>query len=185
MREYEVLAARLPDHAREAAIAREIGADATPSERKTSVEPVKWMPARCGLASTPRDVLGIAVDEVDHAVGEARLPQHVHHERCTERRRRRRLPDDDVAEHCRRGAEVAADGREVERRDGIDEALERPVLHAVPGLVGRGRLLGEHAVHALDVEAQEVGELARGVHLGLVDRLRLVEHRRPPSRRSR
>src|SRR2546422_6251220 len=32
----------------------------------------------------------------------------------------------------RRRGEVAADGREVERRDRVDEALERPVVHVVP-----------------------------------------------------
>src|SRR6185437_1555612 len=74
--------------------------------------------------------------------------------------------------------EVAGDSREVERRYGEDEALEWSVLEAVPGARRRVRLLLVDARHELDVEAEEVGQFARGVDFGLVGRLRLAEHRR-------
>ena len=90
---------------------------------------------------------------------------------------RGRLPDDGVAHQRGRRREVAGDRGEVERRDGEDEALERPVLEPVPD-AGRGdRLLLVDARHVLDVEAPEVDELAGGVDLGLVRGLRLAEHR--------
>jgi hypothetical protein len=50
------------------------------------------------------------------------------------------LPHDRVANERRRADEVGGDGREVERRDGKDEALERAVLGAVVhrlGVLGR------------------------------------------------
>ena len=93
------------------------------------------------------------------------------------RRRRGRLPHDRVAHHRRGRCEVAADGREVERADREDEALERPVLHAVPDTWrGRGLLLVD-ADEVVGVEAPEVDHFAGGVDLGLVHGLRLVEHR--------
>jgi hypothetical protein len=39
-----------------------------------------------------------------------------------------RLPDHGVAHQRRGGRQVAGDRGEVERRDGVDEALERPVV---------------------------------------------------------
>src|SRR6185369_8131935 len=67
---------------------------------------------------------------------------------------------------------------EVERSDRDDEALERPVLEAVPHLRARLRLLPLDLVEVVDVEAPEVDQLARRVDLGLEDRLALPEHRR-------
>ena len=63
------------------------------------------------------------------------------------------------------------------------EALERPVLHPVPDAGRRDRLLRVDAQHELDVEAEEVDQLAGGVDLGLVRGLRLAEHRRRVERR--
>ena len=49
-----------------------------------------------------------------------------------------------VAHQRRRGRQVAGDGGEVERRDRVDEALERPVVGAVPDARAVGdRLVGE------------------------------------------
>ena len=78
-----------------------------------------------------------------------------------------------------RGRQVARDRGEVERRDRVDEALERPVVGAVPdaGAVG-DRLLGEDLLGVVDVEPPEVDQLARRVDLGLERRLRLAEHGR-------
>ena len=125
-----------------------------------------------------------AVDEVDHARRQAGFLEELHQEVRGVRRRRRWLPDDRVAHQRRARREVPADRREVERRDGEDEALERPVLHPVPG-PGRGvRLLVVDAQHELHVEAEEVRQLARRVDLGLVRGLRLPEHGRGVERRA-
>ena len=100
------------------------------------------------------------------------------HEVRRVRRRRGGLPDDGVS-HQRGGRrEVAADRGEVERRHREHEALERPVLQPVPHARRGDRLLLVDARHVLDVEAPEVDQLAGGVDLGLVCRLRLAEHRR-------
>ena len=140
---------------------------------------MKWIPASEGLASAAvADLRPRAVDEVDDAVGEARRLPEPHQVVGREHRRRGRLPEDDVAHQRRRGGQVAGDRREVERRDGEDEPLERPVLDAVPDAGPRERLLGVDARHELDVEAEEVDQLAGGVDLRLVGGLRLPEHRR-------
>ena len=124
------------------------------------------------------------VDEVDHAVRQPRLLQQAHEEVRGVGRRRRRLPDDRVAHQRRRRREVAADGREVEGADGEHEALQRPVLHAVPDAGRRLGLLRVDANEVVRVEAPEVDQLAGGVDLGLMHRLRLVEHRGRGERRA-
>ncbi len=145
---------------------------------KTAVEPVKWTPARSGLASAAiADVLARAVDEVDDPVGEPGLLEDPHRVVRGQHRGRGRLPENGVAHERGRAGEVAADRREVERRDGEDEALERPVLHPVPDAGARDRLLLVHPRHERGVEAPEVDQLAGRVDLGLVGRLRLAEHR--------
>ena len=85
---------------------------------------------------------------------------------------------DGVAHQRRRGGQVAGDRGEVERRDRVDEPLERPVVGAVPHAraVGDG-LVGEDLLGVVDVVAPEVDELAGGVDLGLERRLGLAEHR--------
>ena len=88
-----------------------------------------------------------------------------------------RLPEHGVAHQRRRGRQVAGDGAEVERGDRVDEALERPVLDPVPDAGGGDRLVGEDLRGEVHVEAQEVDQLAGGVDLGLVGRLRLAQHR--------
>src|SRR6185436_1766580 len=111
-----------------------------------------------------------AVDEVDDAVRQPGLLEEAHDEVGGEGGRRRRLPDDGVPHQRGRAGQVAGDSREVERRYGEDEALEWSVLEAVPGARRRVRLLLVDARHELDVEAEEVGQFARGVDFGLVGR---------------
>ena len=124
------------------------------------------------------DLRAGAVDEVDHAVGQAGLLQQLHQEVRGVGRGRRGLPDDGVPHQRGARREVAADRGEVERRHREDEAFERAVLQPVPD-AGRGDgLLLVDARHVADVEAPEVGELAGGVDLRLVRGLRLAEHRR-------
>ena len=72
--------------------------------------------------------------------------------------------------------QVAGDRREVERRDRVDEAFERPVVEAVPHARRGDRLLGQQLAGEVDVEAQEVDQLAGGVDLRLVAGLGLAEH---------
>ena len=154
-------------------------------EWKTPVEPVKWTPASCGARERGvADRRAGPVDEVDHARRQAGLLEEVHEEVRGVAPRCGRLPDDRVAHQRGARREVAADRGEVERRDREDEALERPVLHPVPDARRGDRLLLVDARHELDVEAQEVDQLAGGVDLGLVRGLRLAEHRRGVERRA-
>ena len=101
-----------------------------------------------------------------------------------EHRARGRLPDDGVAHQRGRGRQVAADGREVERRDGIDEPFERPVLHRVPHARAADGLFLVELLREGRVEAPEIDHLARRVDLRLVHRLRLSQHRRGVNRRA-
>ena len=143
------------------------------------------MPARSGLCERGvADRRAAPVDQVDHAVGgrPASL-QELQRVIGRERGGRGGLPEHRVAHQRGRGRQVAADRREVERADGEDEAFERPVLQPVPDARRGDRLLLVDPRHELDVEAEEVDQLGGGVDLGLVHRLRLVEHRRGDERR--
>ena len=110
------------------------------------VEPVKWMPARSRSASaTSRDVEAVTGHHVDDARAACRPPRAAP---WSAGRRPcwvgRRLPHDRVAHQRRRGRQVAGDRGEVERRDRVDEALERAVVGAVPDAPGvQRRLLAE------------------------------------------
>ena len=177
VRDDEVLAAGLADDAGVVAVAGDVLADRLPHpledrRRAGEVDAREVLARERGVA----DGGAGAVDEVDHAGRQAGFLEQLHEEVRADGRGRGRLPDDGVAHQRGRGREVAGDRGEVERRDGEDEALQRPVLEAVPD-AGRGdRLLLVDARHVLDVEAPEVDELARGVDLGLVCGLGLAEH---------
>ena len=143
------------------------------------VEPVKWMPARSGCVERDLgDVEAVAGQHVDDARRHAGLLEQLHGQVRGELLGRRRLPEHRVAHQRGRGRQVAGDRGEVERRDRVDEALERAVVGAVPdaGAV-RDRLVGEDLLGVVDVEAPEVDQLAGRVDLGLEGRLRLAEHR--------
>ena len=178
--EDEVLAAGLADEARVGAVAVEVGADLVPQvlerrRRAGEVDAGEVLVAQGGLA----DVDAVAGHQVDDARRHAGLLEQLHRQLGRELLRRARLPDDGVAHERRGGRQVAGDGGEVERRDRVDEALERAVVGAVPDALGvERRLLLEDLAGEVDVDAPEVDELARGVDLGLVGRLALAEHRR-------
>ena len=72
--------------------------------------------------------------------------------------------------------QVAADGREVERRDGVDEPLERPVIHPVPRARRRVGLLAVDPLGVVHVEPEEVDQLAGAVDLRLERGLALAQH---------
>jgi hypothetical protein len=101
-----------------------------------------------------------AVDEVDDAVRQPCLLEEAHRVGGGERGRRCRLPDDRVPHQRGRAGQVPTDRREVERAHGEDEALERPVLHAVPDAGGGAGLLGIDPGDVVDVEAEEIDQLA-------------------------
>ena len=175
--EDEVLAAGLPHDPRVRAVAVDVVADRAPH----AVED------RCGAREVDAGEVGMRDDgiadlaarpqhEVDHARRQARLLEDLDEEVRREHGGRGRLQDDGVSHHRRSGREVPHDGGEVERRDGKDEALERPVLNAVPDAGRRHGLLGCEPRHVAHVEAPEVGKLAGGVDLGLVGGLGLPEH---------
>ena len=179
MSDDEVLPAGLADDARVVAVRVDVAADVLPHRVEDGRRPGEVDPGQLGAGERcVADRRAGAVDEVDDAVGQARLLEQAHHVVGGERGRRGRLPEDGVSHQGRRRGQVAADRREVERRHGEDEALERAVLHPVPGAWRRVRLFLVDARHELDVEAPEVGQLAGGVDLRLVRRLRLAEHRR-------
>ena len=121
---------------------------------------------------------GVAGDEVDHPRRQAGVLEQLHDVVRREHRARGRLPDDRVAHQRRRGRQVRGNRREIERRDGVDEPLERAVLELVPHRVIARRLLGEQFLAVVGVEAPEVDDLARGIDLRLERRLRLPQHRR-------
>ena len=120
--------------------------------------------------------LPVPGDQVDHP---GRQPGRLEQAHQVVRRKllgRRRLPHHHVAEQRGRGRQVARDRGEVERRDGQHEALERAVLHPVPGTGRRLRLLAEHLSGEVDVVAPEVDQLAGRVDLRLERRLGLPQH---------
>lgn len=125
------------------------------------------------------DLVGVAGDELDDVRRQARLEQDLVDDGAGVDVVLGRLPQDDVA-HQRRARDQAATQRgEVERRDGVDETLERPVLHAAPHAVGTaGRLPLQQLGCVVAVEAEEVGQFGRGVDLALPDVLALAQHRR-------
>ena len=130
------------------------------------------------------DRRGIAGQKVDHARRKPRLLEQPHDVVRAEHRAARRLPHDGVA-HQRGGRrQVAADRGEVERRHRIHESLERAIVELVPHRLVAERLLVVQLLRVMRVEAPEIHQLARGIDLRLVRRLRLAEHRRGVDRRS-
>ena len=149
--------------------------------------------------------------EVDDAVGQPGLAQDLHDVVRRQHRRVRRLPHDGAAHHRRRRRQVGADRREVERRDGEHEALERARLELVPHARRRERLLRRRCARrsaqfqrqkSIDsqaasisawcavfdwpsmVAALRIGAILRRQQLGRAqeDREPLVERRRRPRR---
>lgn len=121
--------------------------------------------------------IAAAGDEVDDAGGKARFHEDLHEAPAGERRRGRGLPEHHVAAERGRAGQVARDGREVERRHGHDESLERAVDDAVHlGKAGSHGLVGVDPACVGHAEAQEVGEGAGRFTLGLADDLALPEH---------
>src|SRR6185437_16950205 len=92
-------------------------------EWKTSVEPVKWIPARCSLASTGSPTSAPLPEEVHHSGRQARFLEQLQRPVRRERSCRGGLPEHDVAHQRGAADQVRADRREVERADRKDEAL--------------------------------------------------------------
>ena len=176
----EVLAAGLADDPRVGAVRRDVLADGAPQvlEGRRGAGEVDAGEVGVGQRDL-RHVEAVAGEHVDDARRHPRLLEQLHRQRRGELLGRRRLPDHRVAHQRRRGRQVAGDRGEVERRDRVDEALERAVVGAVPdaGAV-RDRLVGEDLLRVVDVEAPEVDQLAGGVDLGLERRLGLAQHGR-------
>ena len=125
-----------------------------------------------------RDLAARPGDHVDDPAGQAGFEQDAHEIVGAQDGRAGGLPDDGVPHHGRRRRQVAADRREVERGDGQDETVERPVLELVPiPLRADLGLAGIDPAHVGDVEPQVIRELAGRVDLRLIDGLALAEHR--------
>ena len=179
MGEDEVLAAGLADDARIAPVARDVGADRLPHSLKDRGAAGEVHAAQVRVVHRRvADLRAAPRYQIDDAVGQPRLLEHLHQPVGRENGGRRRLPDDGVAHHRGAGRQVAGDRGEVEGRDRQHEPLERPVLDVVPHPRTAAGLLAEDLGHVRDVVAEEVDQLARRVDLGLQDRLALVQHRR-------
>jgi len=93
---------------------------------------------------------------VDHTRRQARGLEQLVGVVIGEDRRRRRFHHHGVAISAGAPEQVAADGGEVERRDGVDEPFERAILHLVPGGMRAVGLLVEQLLGEGGVEAPEV-----------------------------
>ena len=181
----EVLAAGFADQARIRAVARDVLADLAPHPLEDFGAAGEVHAAELRrIQEQVADLAGVAGDEVDHAGRHAGRLEQLERVVAAQHRGGGRLPDDRVAHQRGCGREVAADRGEVERRDGVDEAFDRPVLHLVPDAGAADRLLAVELLREVRVEAPEVDHLGRGVDLGLERRLRLAEHRRGVQRRA-
>ncbi len=129
----EVLAAGLADDARVRSVAVQVARDALP-EGLEGPGRASEVDARQVLAGEARLALRrpVAGDELDDTVGQTGFTEQLEHVPGADHRGHRGLPEHHVAHERRGGRQVAGDGREVERRDGEHEALERPVVGPVP-----------------------------------------------------
>ena len=123
-----------------------------------------------------RDLGAVARHHRDHSLGQAGLGEQVRPEGGRVGLGERGLPHHGVAHQRRGGRQVAGDGGEVERRDRVDEAVQRPVVHPVPHRRRGERLVGVQLAGEGDVEPQEVDQLAGRVDLGLLHGLALAQH---------
>ena len=152
VRDDEVLAAGLADQPRVAAVAVQLLRHGAPQalERPGGAREVHAAEVGVGQRHLA-DGGTVAGHHVDHAGRQAGRLEHPHQVVRRELLGRRRLPHDGVAHQRRRRREVAGDGREVERGDRQHEAVQRPVVEAVPH-AGRGhRLLGKDLPETLDL----------------------------------
>src|SRR6476660_2427270 len=129
---------------------------------KVGVEPVKWMPARSGWLSATSETSSPSPGSMLMTPGGSPASSSSSMVRC--------------AATCWVGdgfqttaLPISAGARgEVERRDRVDEALERPVVRAVPDAAGvRDRLVGQDRAREVHVEPPEVDQLAGRVDLRL------------------
>jgi hypothetical protein len=118
-----------------------------------------------------------AVDEVDDSGRQTGRLEELHEVVSRICGRRRGLPDNRVPHQRGAAWEISSDRGEVERRHREDEAFEGAVLHSVPRSRPRDGLFRVDAQHELDVEAEEVRQLARSIDLGLMRGLGLAQHR--------
>ena len=177
VRHDEVLAAGLPDDPGVAAVAVEIlghRAPETPEHGSGSGEVNAGQLLIREQCTAHRD--RVSRQEVDDAGGQSGLLQDAIEIPVAQGGRGRGLPDHRVSHQRGRGRQVAADGREVERRDRVHEPFERPVIHPVPHAGGRLGLLPVDLVREVDVVAKEVDQLAGAVDLGLECGLALAQH---------
>ncbi len=183
MNDDEVLAAGLADDARVVAVAADIAPDRRPDAVEDPRRACEVHSGEIGAREgSVADRGARAGQHVDHAVRQARLLEQAHDVVGRQHRRRGGLPENDVSHQCGRRRQVAGDRREVERRDREHEAFERAVFEPVRDARRRDRLHLVDPRRELDVEAEEVDQLAGGVDLSLLHGLRLAEHRRGEER---
>ena len=179
VREDEVFAARLAHQARKGAVAIEALAH-PPPQGAEGVRAAREMDA-CEVLAVEADLaLGraIARDHVEHSVRQPRLAEEKKDLVASAERGGRGLPHRDVAAEDRGRGQVHGDREEVEGGDREHEALERAELAPVPHARRRERLLVVEPPEEVDVEAEEVDQLADRVDLRLMGGLALSQHAR-------
>jgi hypothetical protein len=178
VRDDEVLAAGLADQSRVRPVSGEVLPDGPPQRLERLGGAGEMDAGQVGVGERHLGhgdaVAGHHVDDTGRQAGRVEEP---HREVRGELLGRRGLPHHGVAHQRGRRGQVAGDRGEVERGDRVHEAFERAVVEAVPHARRGERLLAEQLLSEVDVEAQEVDELAGGVYLRLVHRLGLAEDR--------
>ncbi len=179
MGDHEVFAAGLADQPRIALVAADIGAHLLPQvleggRRSGEVDAGQPRIGQCHIGNRE----AVAGDQVDHPGRQSRGLEQLHGQISRQRLGDRRLPHDGVAHQRRRRRQIAGNRGEVERRDRVDEAVQRAVVAAVPLPGPADRLLRQDLTGERHVEPPEVDQLAGRVDLGLVGGLGLAEHRR-------
>src|SRR5262245_56084891 len=119
---------------------------------KTSVEPVKCTPARSRWVSTVSDTVTALPGTKLMTPGGSPGREDLQDVPGAGDGARSGLPHHRVAHERGRRGQVAADGREVEGRDRVHEALEGPVLELVPHAPRGDRLLGVELLRVVGVE---------------------------------
>ena len=116
--------------------------------------------------------------EIDHSRRQPCRFEQFHDVIVAEDRRARGFPDNGIAHLRRRRREIGPDRCEIERRNGINEAFQGPVIHAIPHERRTHRLVIVNLLGEVSIESQEIDRLANRIDFGLMDGLALIEHRR-------
>ena len=124
------------------------------------------------------DLGGVTGDELDDILGKTSFLEDLVDDGAGVDVVLRRLPQDNVSENRGRN-QVTTDGGEVERRNGVDESLERSVVNARPDAVCTTLRLFAHDLGGVVTrQSEEIGQLSSSVNFALPNVLALSKHSR-------